>query len=582
MHNYYNDYFEIGQQQFKLYLFELRIPHDDAVYTLKKAMEALNFEQLLHRYSHLGRKGYNPIMIYSLILYANMQGIRAVDKIVDFCKRDICFIWLAQGETPCRDVFYDFMNEKTTVEILENLHYQFIHLLKNEGYLTLKTLFLDGTKLEANANRYTFVWRGSINSHLIKLLDQINDIYSEYNNFINESNYKIKYNLIEEEMFIVEGTDKLRETIFKNSERKRNNKKKISNNGIVKIDNICPMKLMRMHSNLQVIANHENIVFSKGSGQKKPTIQKLCDLLMDKGERLLKYKEAFEIMGTDRNSYSKTDLDATFMRMKEDHMMNGQLKPAYNVQFAIENYFVVHTYVSNDRTDYNTLVPVIEKHKKWLDTLLEEFIADSGYCSEKNLSYLKYNNIESFIKLQEHEKKKTRKYHQEIGKYYNMNVATFDEDNDRVKSYVCHDNRLLTHSRTEIQTKAGVKRVFEVYSCESCNDCTLKSKCLYKYDEEKDLYKNKEIKVNYNWDELKRKSENNILSDKGIIYRQIRSIQTEGSFGDMKHNHKIRHFNHRGEEKVYKEMLFYTFGRNLIKYHRFEHKDLKSFEGKAA
>lgn len=582
MHNYYNEFFEIGQQQFKLYLFESRIPHDDAVYTLKKAMEALNFEQLLQRYSHLGRKGYNPIMIYSLILYANMRGIRAVDQIVDLCKRDICFMWLAQGKTPSRDVFYDFMNEKVTIEILENLHYQFIHLLRNEGYLTLKILFLDGTKLEANANRYTFVWRGSINSNLIKLLDKIKELYDEYNTFINESNYKSKYNLIEEEMFIVEGTDKVRDVICKNNERKRNNKKKISNNGIVRIDNICPMKLMRMHSNLQMIRNNENIVFSNGRGQKKPKLQKICESLIEKGEKLLKYKDSFEIMGTDRNSYSKTDIDATFMRMKDDHMMNGQLKPAYNVQFAIENYFVVHTYVSNDRTDYNTLTPVIEKHKKWLDTPLEEFVADSGYCSEKNLSYLKDNCIESFIKSQEHEKKKTKKYHQDIGKYYNMVVSEFNEDKNRIQSYECHDNRLLTHSRTETQTKAGFKRIFEVYSCESCDGCNYKSKCFYKYDEEKDLHKNKEIKVNYNWDELKWKSEENILSEKGIFYRQIRSIQTEGSFGDMKHNHKIRHFNHRGKEKTYKEMLFYTFGRNLIKYHRFEQQDLKSFTGKVA
>jgi transposase len=107
MHNYYNEFFEKEQQQFKLYLYESRIPHDDSVYTLKKIMEVLNFERLLNRYSHLGRKGYNPIMIYSLILYANMRGIRAVDKIVDLCKRDICFIWLSKGETPGRDVFYE-------------------------------------------------------------------------------------------------------------------------------------------------------------------------------------------------------------------------------------------------------------------------------------------------------------------------------------------------------------------------------------------------------------------------------------------------------------------------------------------
>lgn len=61
----------------------------------------------------------------------------------------------------------------------------------------------------------------------------------------------------------------------------------------------------------------------------------------------MEYKECFEIMGTERNSYSKTDLEATFMRMKEDHMLNGQLKAAYNVQVAVENYFIIHGYVSN-------------------------------------------------------------------------------------------------------------------------------------------------------------------------------------------------------------------------------------------
>lgn len=582
MYNYYNDFFRLGQQEFKLYLYKSSIPSDDGVYTLKNALANLNFDRLLKRYSHLGRKGYNPIMIYSVILYANMRGIRAIDKIVDLCKRDICFIWLAEGKTPSRDVFYDFMNEKATIEILEDLHYQFIHLLQKEGYLTLKTLFLDGTKLEANANRYTFVWRGAINSNLIKLLDKVTFLFNDYNAFINETGYINKYNLLEEEMFFIEGSDKVRDTILSNQERKRNHKKKIPNNGIVKIDNFSPLKLMKLCNTLTSIAQEEKIVFSRGSGQKKPKIQKLCDKLIYAGERLLKYKESFEKMGTDRNSYSKTDIDATFMRMKEDHMMNGQLKAAYNVQFAIENYFIVHTLVSNDRTDYDTLIPVVEKHKKWLKTSLEEFVADSGYSSEKNLSYLKMNKIESYIKLQEHEKKKTKKYHEDIGKYYNMEALGYDQEHKRVKAYKCHDQRILDHIRTEHRTKSGHSKTFEVYKCESCRGCEHKVKCLYNYDASKDSEKNKEIKVNYNWDRLKQESEDNILSPKGIIYRQIRSIQTEGSFGDMKENHKIRRFHHRGEEKNYKEMLFYTFGRNLIKYHRFKEDELVSFEGKIA
>lgn len=123
----------------------------------------------------------------------------------------------------------------------------------------------------------------------------------------------------------------------------------------------------------------------------------------------------FEIMEKDRNSYSKTDIEATFMRIKEDYMMNSQLKPAYNVWIAVENFFIIHSYISNDRTDYNTLTPVIEKHKVFCK-YPEEVTADTGYCSEKNLIYLKEKKVKSYIKLQNHEKKKMRAYKENIGR----------------------------------------------------------------------------------------------------------------------------------------------------------------------
>ncbi len=142
--------------------------------------------------------------------------------------------------------------------------------------------------------------------------------------------------------------------------------------------------------------------FVYGKGKKKSEIQQLYEELDVCGSKLMEYKECFEIMGKERNSYSKTDLEATFMRMKDDHMMNGQLKPAYNVQIAVENYFIVHAYVSNDRTDYNTLIPVVQKHIHAFGEVLKEATADSGYCSEKNLLFLKEHTIESYIKLQDH------------------------------------------------------------------------------------------------------------------------------------------------------------------------------------
>jgi len=572
MHTHYNDFFEKGQQVINFNLYQIGLPKDDAVYTLKDVMKEMNFRKLTSRYSKLGRKGYNPIMIFAVLIYANLRGVRAVDRIVELCERDIAFMWLTKGEKPQRDVFYDFINNKLTEDVFDDLHYQFIRQLKAEGLVSLEALFIDGTKIEANANRYTFVWRGSVNYHLAGLLDKIDESYKSYNELITNNGYDKKYSLSYAEMFIIEGMDKVEEVIAKNRERKINNKKKISNNRIIEIDNISPLKLLDLQDKLLKIMKGENILFKNGKGQKKSEIQKLYDEINALGERLLKYKNSFKIMGSDRNSYSKTDLESTFMRMKDDHMMNGQLKPAYNVQVAVENYFVIHGYVSSDRTDYAPLIPVLKKHEKNLGYFPSEVTADSGYCSEKNLLYLSEKNIRSYIKLQTHEKMKTRAYKDDIGKYYNMEKTQ--------DVYICHDGRKLILERTEVSQTKGFERKFNVYLSEDCSNCTYKSDCLYKYDEGKHKDKNKTMKINERWDSLKEESHKNIQSEKGILNRQIRSIQTEGCFGDMKENNKFRRFNYRSSKKVYKELMLYMFGKNIGKYHKFRQGTIQKFEGK--
>ena len=431
--DYYNDFFEIGQQKMNFSFFELSLPDDDPVYTLKKVLEDLDFSGLLACYSDKGRTGFNPIMLYAVVTYANMRGVRAVDRIVDLCRRDLAFIWLTKGQKPQRDVFYDFKGKKLTGEILDELNGQFMRRLEKEGLITLKELYIDGTKIEANANRYTFVWRGSLNYHLAGLLDTIDALYAKYNAFLSEHAYGPKYDLGEAHMFVIEGMDKVRKIIEENRKRKVTKHKKIPNNTILEIDHCSPLEILKLQKNLTRIAEGEGIGFVYGKGKHKPEIQKLYEELEECGTRLMEYKECFEIMGKDRNSYSKTDLEATFMRMKEDHMLNGQLKPAYNVQIAVENYFIVHGYVSNDRTDYNTLIPVLKKHRKVFGDTLEAVTADSGYCSEKNLLYLKENGIRSFIKLQDHEKRKARAYREDIGKYYNMTHAVFEDEH----YYIC-------------------------------------------------------------------------------------------------------------------------------------------------
>ena len=575
--DYYNDFFEIGQQKINFKFYELSLPDDDPVYTLKKVMEEMDFSGLLARYSNKGRNGFNPIMKYGVLTYASMRGIRSVDRIVELCERDLAFIWLTQGERPKRDAFYDFIDKKLTPEILEDLNYQFLRRLKKEGLITLEALYVDGTKIEANANRYTFVWRGTLNYHLAGLLDTIDALYTRYNALLNENGYGEKYALGNIRMFIIEGMDKVRDIIEKNRKRKLTKYKKLSNNSIIEIDNCSPLELLNLQKNLSLIADREGIPFVYGKGKKRSELQQLYEDLEVCGKRLMEYRECFEIMGKDRNSYSKTDLEATFMRMKDDHMMNGQLKPAYNVQIAVENYFIIHTYVSNDRTDYNTLIPVVRKHLLAFGEGLKEVTADSGYCSEKNLVFLKENGIESYIKLQDHEKRKTRAYKNDIGKYYNMTMQIFEDEH----YYICHDGRELRHIRTETKNQEGYTQTFEVYGCADCSGCPHKAQCLYKYDPEKDADKNKVIKINERWEGLKEQSNANIQSEKGILNRQIRSIQTEGHFGDIKENDNFRRFHHRSAAKVYKEFLLYAIGRNINKYHRFLCNTLQKFEGKA-
>ena len=573
---YYNEFFELGQQKINFNFYELSLPDDDPVFTLKKVMEEMDFTALLAQYSGKGKHGFNPIMKYGVLTYANMRGIREIDRIVELCKRDLAFIWLSQGEQPKRDAFYDFINKKLTPEILDDLNYQLLRRLKKEGLITLEALFIDGTKIEANANRYTFVWRGTLNYHLVGLLDSIDSLYHKYNVLLEDNGYNEKYGLGNAMMFIIEGMDKVRAVIEKNRKRKLTKHKKLPNNTIIEIDNCSPLDILKLQKNLMMIAEGEGIGFVYGKGKKKSEIQQLYEELDVCGSKLMEYKECFEIMGKERNSYSKTDLEATFMRMKDDHMMNGQLKPAYNVQIAVENYFIVHAYVSNDRTDYNTLIPVVQKHIHAFGEVLKEATADSGYCSEKNLLFLKEHTIESYIKLQDHEQRKTHAYKENIGKYYNMTTQIYEDEH----FYVCHDGRELRHIRTEEKEMDGYTQTLEVYGCADCSGCEHKAQCLYKYNPEKDADKNKVMKINERWEALKEKSHANIQSEKGILNRQIRSIQTEGHFGDIKENDDFRRFNHRTADKVYKEFLLYAIGRNINKYHRFLCNKIQKFEGK--
>ena len=314
--------FEIGQQKINFRLFELGLPDDDPVYTLKKVMD-LGFSGLLACYSDKGKTGVNPIMLYFVVTYANMQGARVVDRIVGLCERDLAFIWLTKRQKPKRNAFYDFKGKKLTGEVLNELNYQLMRRLEKEGLVTLKELYTDGTKIEANANRYTFVWCGALNYHLAGLLDRIDALYAKYNTFLHENGYGPKYDLGDAHMFVIQGMDKVRKVIEENRKRKITKHKKLSSNTMIEIDNCSPLEMPKLQKNLVQIADGEGIKSVLGRGKHKPEIQKLYEGLEEYGRRLIEYKECFEIMGKDRNSYSKTDLRQCLCRRKKTTCRTG-------------------------------------------------------------------------------------------------------------------------------------------------------------------------------------------------------------------------------------------------------------------
>ncbi len=130
---------------------------------------------------------------------------------------------------------------------------QFMSRLQKEGLITLKELYIDGTKIEANANRYTFVWRGSVNYHLAGLFDAIDALYAKCNAFLQENECGSKHDLGEARMFVFEGMEKVRKVMEENRRRKLTKHKKISNNAIIEIDNCSPLEIFKLQKKRNVL-----------------------------------------------------------------------------------------------------------------------------------------------------------------------------------------------------------------------------------------------------------------------------------------------------------------------------------------
>lgn len=498
--------------------YEIKIPEDDPVVLLCKEMERLDYTQLCEAYSRDGRSpAVSPKVMFMLLVFGYMNNIYSSREIVKACNYDVRFMYILNGEkTPSHSSICRFRSKRLQ-GVIDDLFDQFILNLKSKGEISGKNIFIDGTKIEAYANRYTFVWRKSIEKYkdrlLIKIAALMETVEAELDISIRENRSKVH--------MLNQLLNKLREQQEK-----------------------------------------QNIEFVNGRGKRKTSIQRFIEKSTEYRSKLLEYDMHLKKMGN-RNSYCKTDNDATFMRMKEDHMKNGQLKPAYNVQVGTDAGYVVGIDISQERSDVNTLIPFLSKLERRLQHRYENVVADAGYDSEENLVYLFEHHQNAYIKPATYEKSKTKRYKNDIGLAENM---TYSESGDL---YICHAGKVLYNEYEKArQTKSGYIRKTSVYKCEDCSGCPYKERCIKKGNSHTPIEeRTKTLYVSRTHTEFKAKANDMITSEFGKQLRMNRSIQSEGFFGVLKEDKHFRRFMLRGSIKVEVEMQLLGLSFNIIKYY---------------
>ena len=484
------------------------IPEDGKVRLVCNIVERMNLNSVLSTYSLKGRKPVlDPITFLKVILFCYSEGIFRSRKIEDFCRYDIRgrFI-LGQGKAPDHSTICRFENmlTKHDAELLT----EFVKLLIEDKHVDLKTLYIDGTKIESSANRYTFVWRKSV-----------------------EKNWKKLNEKIICEMKLPE--DSSSEKVEKSARRRFN-----------EIRSIC---------------RNKKIEFVHGIGRRKTQEQREYEHLAEVLERIAKYKLHLRIMG-DRNSYSKTDHDATFMRMKEDHMLNGQLKPGYNIQMASSGAFIVGVMGSQKANDLHTLKPFLKQLQSSYGTSIGSIVADAGYESVENYDYLEKENLTAYIKPANYELKKKRKNRNDIGRKENM---TYLEERD---VYVCKSGKHLVRGKDQQKkTASGFKDTIRVYTCNECVNCQYAQECIKPRRNVNPTRKN--IMFSPAFERYRAESEANILTAEGINHRINRSIQAEGAFSKLKDGLNYKRFRHRTMNKVVSDLTLVAVALNINKLH---------------
>ena len=492
----------------------------DPVLAFDKIMEEIGIERYLkpEGRGRTGRPRYSRVNMLKTILYGFMDsGYVSLRELDDRCKVNLRYMYLMDSETPSYHCFGDFINEEL-LESVEDIFKAVMEYIGKADHVDMQHVYIDGTKLEANANKYSWVWRKGTEKTRYRL-------YGKVTALLEEINDEIAYTGIHIDTSTEYAPEQLRE-------------------------------LAERYADL-VGLNREQFVH--GRGHHKTVQQRHYEKMELYSKKLGEYTEKLKICGTERNSYSKTDHDATFMRMKRDYMGNDQLLPAYNIQIAVADEYIAAVDVQQYRSDMDCFIPLMEKFKKLYGFYPRYPIADAGYGSYNNYIYCQEHGMEKFMKFPMYKKETTDE------KYRNDPFRAVNFKTDDAGNLVCPNGKTFRFAYRRAVKGNLYGRQEEIYECEDCSGCPYAEQC-------KKTDGNRTIRLNLELTAMHHEVLDNLESTHGALLRMNRSIQAEGTFGIMKQDRWYKRIVRRGLDFVRLELYLVSIGHNLYKYYNKTHR----------
>lgn len=487
----------------------------DPVLTFDEFMEGIDLKKYLKVLPEhdTGRTRYNPVNMLKTVLFGFMtNGYMSLRELEDSCRVNIRFMYLMDHDTPSYRTFGYFINE-VIADSIEDLFHGMNKVIFDKEKVDLNHLYIDGSKFEANADRYSWVWKKSTEKSRYRLYGKITALLEEMNVVLAPSGMVIQTNA----EYVPQGL-----------------------RGI----------LDRYH---HLLALDED-TFVYGRGHHKTVYQRQYEKLKEYADRLEEYIEKTRICGDHRNSYSKTDHSATFMRIKRDYMGNDQLLPAYNVQIGVADEYIAVADVNQYRSDMDCFVPLMEKFKSIYGHYPKYPVGDAGYGSYNNYIFCGQNGMEKYMKFPMYRKEtKDRKYHEDPFRAVNFKI----DGDGRLR---CPNGKAFHFAYRKNVRGNRYGRQEEVYVCEDCAGCPYARQC-------KKTDKNRSIRINEELTAMHEEVIGNLESIHGALLRMNRSIQAEGTFGIMKNDRWYKRVVRRGMDAVKLEVFLVCIGHNLYKYY---------------